>query len=244
MKILAIGNSFSRNATTYLHQTAAAQGISLTAVNLYIGGCSLETHRRHWSTGEAAYELDINGETTGKTVSARDVMAQGGWDAVVTQQASHDSGWMDTYEPFLTELTDAWRKAAPGARLLLHETWAYEKGSDHAAFPRYHCDQKEMYDRLRICYGTMAAKHGMEMIPCGDVIQRVRQLPPFRVESGGISLCSDGYHMTPDYGMALLSFVWLRALCGADVRNNPFIPDRGGKTDPELMRLIREEANR
>ena len=47
MKILAVGNSFSRNATTYLHQTAAAQGISLTAVNLYIGGCSLETHRRH-----------------------------------------------------------------------------------------------------------------------------------------------------------------------------------------------------
>ena len=240
MKILAVGNSFSRNATTYLHQTAAAQGISLTAVNLYIGGCSLETHRRHWFTGEAAYELDIDGVNTGRMVSSRDIMSQGGWDVIVTQQASHDSGWIDTYEPFLTELTDAWRAAAPGARLMLQETWAYEKGSAHPAFPRYRCDQKEMYDRLKKCYGAMAEKHGMALIPCGDVIQRVRQLPPFRVEAGGRSLCSDGFHMSPGYGMYLLACVWLRALCGADVRNNPFVPPCDGERDPELLRLIRE----
>ena len=39
MRVLAIGNSFSQDATTYLHQTAAAQGVALDVLNLYIGGC-------------------------------------------------------------------------------------------------------------------------------------------------------------------------------------------------------------
>ena len=44
MKILAIGNSFSQDATRYLHQIAKADNYDLTVVNLYIGGCSMETH--------------------------------------------------------------------------------------------------------------------------------------------------------------------------------------------------------
>lgn len=42
MNILAIGNSFSQDATRYLHQIAAADGVPLHVANLYIGGCSLE----------------------------------------------------------------------------------------------------------------------------------------------------------------------------------------------------------
>ena len=43
-KILAIGNSFSRNACRHVHQIAASGGVELTVVNLYIGGCSLARH--------------------------------------------------------------------------------------------------------------------------------------------------------------------------------------------------------
>ena len=41
MKVLAIGNSFSQDATRYLHQIAKANQFDLKVVNLYIGGCSL-----------------------------------------------------------------------------------------------------------------------------------------------------------------------------------------------------------
>lgn len=44
LKILAIGNSFSEDATRYLHQLANAAGIDTKIVNLYIGGCPLERH--------------------------------------------------------------------------------------------------------------------------------------------------------------------------------------------------------
>ena len=196
MKLLAVGNSFSQDACTFLHQTAQAQGLDLEVTNLYIGGCSLEMHYQNLLSGKADYQCQQNGQFDGRMISLPEALAMEPWDVIVTQQASHFSGWMDSYEPFLTELLAAFRKARPQARLYLHETWAYERGSDHGAFFRYHCDQMEMYDRLRYCYRTMARQHGLSLIPSGDVIQRARTKEPFRVQDGGRSLCRDGFHMS------------------------------------------------
>ena len=196
MKILAIANSFSQDASTFLHQTAKAQGIELDVYNLYIGGCPLEKHWANWETGEAAYDLQVNGASVGRMVSIQEMLDMGGWDAIITQQASHDSGWMDTYEPFLGQLVEVFRSKAPGARLLLQETWAYDPDSTHGRFARYRRSQQEMYQRLRRCYTTMAEKYGLELIPCGDMIQQVRALEPFCMEKGGRSLCRDGFHMS------------------------------------------------
>ena len=46
MKILAIGNSFSEDASAYIHQMAESAGYDVQIVNLYIGGCPLERHCR------------------------------------------------------------------------------------------------------------------------------------------------------------------------------------------------------
>ena len=50
VRILAIGNSFSQDATHYLHQIAASDNVEMKVVNLYIGGCSLEQHWRQPGT--------------------------------------------------------------------------------------------------------------------------------------------------------------------------------------------------
>ena len=55
-KILAIGNSFSRNACRHVHQIAASGGVELTVVNLYIGGCSLARHWENVEQDAVAYE--------------------------------------------------------------------------------------------------------------------------------------------------------------------------------------------
>ena len=81
MKILAIGNSFSQDATTFLHQAATAQGIDLTVVNLFIPGCNLETHWQNWTQEAAAYEPQYNGEPSGRLTSMQDMLREGGWDA-------------------------------------------------------------------------------------------------------------------------------------------------------------------
>ena len=240
MKILAVGNSFSQDASTFLHQAAAAQGLDIDITNLYIPGCPLEKHFANLTSGEAAYELQHNGQETGNMVSLPDMLARGGWDAIVTQQASYDSGWLDTYEPFLTELLAAFRSTNPGARIALHETWAYDPDSTHAAFPRYRCDQREMFDRLHYNYALEARAHGTELIPSGTVIQRVRAQQAFR----GHSLTRDGFHMSLSHGRCLLACVWIRHFLGAPAMQNPFVPQSEEATDPALLQVIRETVDR
>ena len=67
INILAIGNSFSQDATHYLHQIAGADGVETKVVNLYIGGCSLE---RHWANVQSGAKDYLSGERRG-------VMARG-----------------------------------------------------------------------------------------------------------------------------------------------------------------------
>ena len=243
MKILAIGNSFSRDATAYLHQLLNDCGVENTIVNLYIGGCPLERHWRNIEQNRSDYEYQRNGQIVERRVSIQQVLAEEEWDIIVTQQASHDSGWAESYEPFLTLMTDYLRKMAPKAKLCLHQTWAYEKDSNHDNFMRYSRDQALMHRKLTACYRDAAQRHGMQLIPCGDVIQALRQEEPFRYGEGGMSLCRDGYHVHLIYGRYALSCTWARALCGADLEKSGYVPvsecDPALTADASLLALIR-----
>ena len=55
MNILCIGNSFSQNATRYLHQIARKDGKEINIVNLFIGGCTLDRHFRNMLSEKAEY---------------------------------------------------------------------------------------------------------------------------------------------------------------------------------------------
>ena len=96
MRILAIGNSFSQDATAMLQPVLAASGIQAEVVNLYIGGCPLERHWQNIEQDAPAYDEQLEGEATGRKRSIREAVEDGPWDWIVTQQASHDSGWENT----------------------------------------------------------------------------------------------------------------------------------------------------
>lgn len=236
-RILVISNSFGEDATKYLHQVAEAAGTDCRVVNLYIGGCSLEQHWQNVRSGQARYQYQLNGVITERYVSIATALAEEPWDIIVTQQASHDSGWLDTYEPFLSLLTAYIRQQAPTARLFLQETWAYEIDSTHGGFARYDHDQQEMYRRLHHCYRAMAEKHALWLIPCGTVIQSARELPAFRVQEGGLSLCRDGFHMSFLYGRYLLACVWAKSLLGVSPEEN-FVPSSPAVAKPADANLL------
>ena len=245
--VLAIGNSFSRDATAYLHDVCRSMGISAHVVNLYIGGCSLE---RHWScvlNHEKAYQYQENGIITDRYVGVSDILHDKPWNYIVTQQASHDSGWADTYEPFAGLLFDYLKKEVPAARICLQQTWAYEADSSHPACVRYHRDQREMYERSRDNYRAIAEKYRVHLIPCGDVIRRVREHPEFDVSRGGISICRDGFHMHYLYGRYALACTWAKALFRAPVQDCAYLPacpETAELPDRRLLSVIREEVMR
>ena len=186
LRTLSIGNSFSQDACGYLHPIAASMGIEWECVNLYIGGCSLETHAANLASGAPAYSLEINGASTGTMVSVNDALADGTYDIVTLQQASHFSGRTQTYFPYIEILAEAVRKAQPEAKLMVHETWAYETDSTHGRFPHYGCSQRRMYEFLHDAYTYAAGKIGADIIPVGVVVQGIREdLPEFDYAAGG-----------------------------------------------------------
>jgi hypothetical protein len=216
VEILAIGNSFSQDATRYLHRIARAEGVALNVTNLYIGGCSLERHYRNMLSGERAYELEYNGERTGFRVSLEEALYNRKWDAVTIQQVSHESIDPETYRPYIFALADRIREYAPKAKLLFHETWFYEQNSyrltQELGFPT----EKAMLEKIQAAYGQIAREIGAEgIIPSGTLFGKLR-------EAGIPKLHRDTFHASYGLGRYALGLLWYRYLTGNNVSENPF----------------------
>jgi len=222
MKLLAIGNSFSQDATYYLHQILEKTGTDCYIANLYIGGCPLEKHWKNIEEDLADYSLWVNGEKTERIVSIRKMLEEEKWDIIVTQQASGFSGWLDSYEPFLGNILCYLKEKAPQAKVYFHQTWAYETGVAHSHFPRYNRNQQEMFERQCYAYGTMADKYELPLIRSGELIQKIRQLPWFA--SGEKCICRDGFHMHYIYGRYATACAWAKKIFGMNVIGNTYVP--------------------
>ena len=57
LKVLAIGNSFSEDATSYIKQIALADNVDLRVANAFIGGCSFERHADNIKNKTTDYRL-------------------------------------------------------------------------------------------------------------------------------------------------------------------------------------------
>ena len=148
MKILAIGNSFSEDACRYIHKIAAADGQTVKTVNLYIGGCPLKTHYYNILENNAAYDFQFNGESTRLKVNIKQVLMSDDWDAVTFQQVSQAAPHFATYEPYLSALADYVRTYLPHTNFYMHQTWAYEAGSERLKNAGFDTPQK-MLEHIR-----------------------------------------------------------------------------------------------
>ena len=193
--------------------------------NLYYGGCSLEQHAEFMLRDTAAYSHRVCTNAVPRlvkdTISLKQALRDGKYDYISLQQASHDSGIRDSYEPWLTMLIDTVRAYQPEAQLCWMQTWAYSKDATHPAYPRYHNNQQEMWDSIRSC----TPKH-LLLIPCGMAIQLARHTKL------GDTLCRDGYHLNYVYGRYTAACVWYEILTGKDVRKN-------GYKNPQMSSLQR-----
>ena len=133
MNVLAIGNSFSCNANTYLYEIAKASGANIFNANLVIGGCSLDIHFRNMMADRRDYKLELMGVDTGFKVSIKEALLNRAWDVVTLQQASHYSAFPHTYTPYIEALAKYVRELCPKAKIYIHQTWAYEEGSQKLA---------------------------------------------------------------------------------------------------------------
>lgn len=216
MKILSIGNSFSQDAQRYLHRLAKHDGIELKTVNLYIGGCSLQHHYINMLDDKADYDLELNGEKTGAKVSIGQALASDHWDFVTLQQASHFSGEYETYLPYIEALAEFVRKNCPHSKIIIHQTWAYEEGSEKLKNLLKFASSTEMLSAIRDSYERAAKKISADgIIPCGEAMMQA-------VKLGVEKIHRDTFHASLGAGRYLLALCWYKALTGSDISNNSF----------------------
>ena len=180
LKILAVGNSFSQDAT------ALAELLSeeLFVRNLFIGGCSLERHCEEIESGSADYSYQQNGEQCvlgGKSLEW--ALTAENWDVITVQQVSHLSGKKDTYYPWLTRLMD-FIGAHTDAKIVFHETWAYEDGCNHPGFANYHNDREEMEKEIASACAEICKREKLDAVRTGDFIAALRKNDFFNVKKG------------------------------------------------------------
>lgn len=224
MKLLSIGNSFSTDSHKFLHSLAEQNGLSLECYNLFIGGCSLQTHWENYVENNEFYDLEINGSESTRKISINEALTMQKWDVITVQQASAFSGMFETYEPYLTDLVAVVREKVPTAKIYFHETWSYEIGSLHEGFLNYNSNQKEMYLCIKEASKKASDLINAEIIPTGDVVQFVREnISEFDFKNGGISLCRDSFHLSEDYGRFLAGAVWFKKLTGQELKEHPFM---------------------
>ena len=234
MNILCIGNSFSQDATRYLHQVS---GEELYVRNLYIGGCSLETHMNNIVNEAKSYEYQKNGRLM-RMISINEAITKKKWDIVTIQQVSHFSGMYETYEPFMEFIVNYIKENCPSAKIMFHRTWAYSTRSEHGGFVNYDRDQIKMYNAIIEASNKACAKYGIEIIPNGEAVQMARALPAF--DESVRDITRDGFHMSLDYGRYLTALVMYKYMTGKDVTKVEYQPC---KTDKEICKSLREIAN-
>lgn len=188
LRVLAIGNSFSKSMMEELPKAAAAYpGCELDVVNMFIGGCSLE---RHWTNVERAekdasyrpYEITpsyaFDKREFPRKANIQEMLKADRWDIVTIQQGSKQSCSYETYQPFADKLIGKIRELAPQAEIRIHQTWSYSPYSSRLA--GWNLTQETMFAQVREAYGKLATQYGFKTIPVGDAVRLYRERLPVK----------------------------------------------------------------
>ena len=225
IKILTIGNSFSEDAVEqHLHDIAKADGVKVIIGNMYIGGCSLERHLNNAKDNKAAYKyrkIGLDGkkvETKSFTLQA--ALADEQWDYVSFQQNSGRSGLYDTWMASLPQLMKyVMTKVPKKAKMVIHQTWAYDKTSKHKDFKNYNNDQDLMFNSILDAVNRVAKELGVKVIvPSGTAVQNARTTPL------GECITRDGYHLHKTYGRYVAACTWYEKMFKKNVVGNTYLP--------------------
>ena len=201
IRVLAIGNSFAVDAFAYLDEIAKNEGVELDLRIAQIGGASFSTHWKAWKATEesARFRYTENGKKCDITHFLEDGSR---YDYITIQQSSANSGNLDKYMVDGENVVKYIRERQPTAEILIHQTWAYEKGSPVDAFAKtYNNDQEgmrlginEAVTTARIELAKVKTDSGLEVspggkplryIPAGDAFYLARQNPLFDTTHDG-----------------------------------------------------------
>ena len=232
IKILMIGNSFSDDTSDLAPHILDELGYVYEFGNMYISGCSIETHYTNATQNKANYYFRYweNGEWTtrytGKNVTLEYGVTFKDWDIITFQQASGYSGMPETYSN-LGNLMDYVKGKATNedVQFMFNMTWAYAKGCTRSYFANYNNDQMTMYNAIiATTQSEVVEKYGLPVIPCGTAVQNARTSTSFKGSLESL-LTRDGYHLTKaSNGRYIAALTFVSFITGEDISNITYNP--------------------
>ena len=217
LKILTIGNSFSRDAMAYVYDIAYAAGAKDVYLgDMYIGSCTIEKHLTNAMEDNGAYSYFTN--EMGKWVEhtkhkMSDAIKSQNWDFISIQQNSKNSGLPETYAG-LQELVNIIKSQAtnPKVEIVWHMTWACAESYTGSLFANYQMNQEVMYNAIvdTVKKRVFPIEDITRVIPNGTVMQNIRS------SYFGDNICRDGLHMSLPHGRILAGITIVASTIGID----------------------------
>lgn len=269
LKVLTIGNSFSRSLKTHFKKAAeSVDGCRLEIGYACFGGCELDRHWRYIQQEEKEGKKIYGG---GKS-TLKEILQSKKWDIVTIQQASHKSWIADSYFPYAQNILDYISKNCPGAKVYIQQTWSYR--SDSPMLSSWNITQEQMYRRLSQAYDLAAKRLGIRQIPTGLAVELARKAIPDRFllsrkdidlskyrypdmpsQSGDVvgkffwkkdkkaqmRLYADTIHLN-SYGEYLQACVWFAALYNRSATEIKYVPENMSEAQAISFREIADRA--
>lgn len=252
LRILSIGNSFSRDALCYvpfiLNELLPTVRLHLTI--MYRGGRPLKDHWSAMQSGGKEYQRDTYTTENGmwKTENARDLVSEmdstNNWDLIIFQQASGHSPSYDTYQPYLSNLIRTVRTNFTNTKIGWLLTPAhpngYEKMPTLTSTDMWQliCDATEQVTR---------DEHIDVVLPGGTAIQNARHT---RLDSLGVfgHLTYEGLHLQDGLPRLIESYTLAQAFInffhlGGNILNSTLRPTQQWALEhriPEMHGLVIE----
>src|SRR5690606_22735370 len=183
-------------------------------------------------------KINLDGEkNVTKNVSLAEAIGNENWDYISLQQASSFSGQYDVIMKDLPKLISYVQSLAPNAKLIYHQTWAYQHDSKHKGFANYNKDQTTMYKSIVDATKRIhKSKAFAFVVPAGTAIQNAR------TSSIGDHFTRDGYHLQLTYGRFTAACAWYEKLFHEDVRQNPCQPEKISELEAKIAKEAAHKA--
>ncbi len=243
LRVLAIGNSFTVDATEYLPDLLATieTDKDIMIARLVKGGTSLRQHWENHLSGAPEYRFDIvkqwGWSTNDNIRTIDDALSYADWDVIVIQQVSGLSGIIETYHPYIENLIGLIREQEGSPSIAFMITWAYSTTSTHPDFARYGNDRTRMY--RAIIEAVSSIRENVDIIvPAGELIEQLRNTEL----NNSLDLTVDGYHLDPGLPRYACACLWhemlIRPVTRQSVLGSSFRPQVGAVrvTDHAMVR--------
>ena len=212
LRILAVGNSWSLNATNYVGNMMEELGYDTKICVCYAGGATLQSYWQNIQSDKAAYELHTweNGEWSRPSTlyTYKDILLSDHWDIIFHQQQSGASGVYSSFQPYLNNIIQWEREMIETPPLIaIHATWAYPSYNTSSQFESYYgSNTTTMYNAVIDSYNQAMADENIRfVIPSTPMIQQSRELGVPDIDT------ADGSHLTTN-GFFAASCIWTEML--------------------------------